>query len=96
MHHGGAQDFIYAGLISLSLGFEPRKNVGINPESEWLFDGAIEFSHYGSSPIAHFRNVGQVNVLLFHFRQVPDFLCLFSIYFVHMAFFHATLLFERK
>jgi hypothetical protein len=58
VHHGRAQDFIYAGLIAFSLRFEPRKDVSINSECERLFDGAIELSHYRAGPVAHFRKIG--------------------------------------
>ncbi len=66
-HHGGAQDFINAGLISLSLGFKPCKDVSINSECERLLDGAIEFANYRAGPVAYFRKVRQVNVFLLHF-----------------------------
>ena len=46
VQHGRAEDFIDAGLISLPLGFKPRKDVGVNSECERLFNRAIEFPNY--------------------------------------------------
>ena len=96
VHHGSAQDLVDAGLISLSLGFEPREDVCINSERERLFYRTIEFSNYRVVPVADFRKIGQVNVVLFHFSQVSEFLCLLSVDFGHNAFFHATLLFAPR
>jgi len=52
LHHGRAQDFIYAGLISLSMRLEPCKDIGINSECERLLDGAIKLSHHRAGPVA--------------------------------------------
>ena len=78
VQHSRAEDLIDAGLISLPLGFKPRKDIGINSECQRLFNRAIEFPNYRAVPVAHFREIGQVNVVLFHFLQVSEFLCLLS------------------
>ena len=96
IHHGGAQDFIDAGLISLPLGLEPGKDISIHSERERLLDGTVELTYDCSGPIANLREVGKVNVLLFHFFQAPQLFGSLFVDFAHIAFFRATLLFAPR
>jgi hypothetical protein len=96
VQHGRAEDSVDAGLISLSLGFKPRKDIGIDPERERLLDGTIKLAGHRTVPVPHFRKIGQVNVARLHFLQVPEFLFLVMFDFVHSIAFHAELPFAPR
>jgi hypothetical protein len=77
VQHRRAEDFIDAGLISLPLGFKPRKDISINPECERLFDRTIKFANHRTvlgvcaPPGQHFATILDSWIRFFD-APVPD------------------------
>src|SRR5579864_9597651 len=74
--HGPSQVAVDSRLITLTLPLNPREYVGINPNRQRLFDWPVKLSHDKLFVTGEFRNVGEINVLVFHAFQCTNLLSL--------------------
>jgi len=72
--HGFAKEGVGAGLIAFAVAAEPGDDVGVEPQGELLFNGAIEGIADGVAPefIAERREVREVDGAIRLAREVGE------------------------
>jgi len=90
MSHGVAQKRICFGLITRTVCFEPRDDVGIQTHSYGLLLWPIEHADFGSAPVKNCGSVGKINVFVFFCGDRADVSLLLLCELPHRPSFHAT------
>ena len=72
MLHRLPEKAVDAGLVALPLRLEPGQDVGIHANRQRLLYRPVELSSNSIAPIGDFRNIGKINILVFHPHQCRD------------------------
>lgn len=96
MKHSVPEEGVRLGLVTGSLGFQPVDDVGVQAHGDGLLPGPVEFSDFGSAPIDDRRNIGKINIFVFHCGDGADVALLLRGELFRTHAFHATRRRERR